>query len=122
MAMGKWRHRLSNIDKKRNLADCLTCGAQVTVKYKGSLWKCNNALREVDRNRKYRRKYGIEPSSIPQSCEVCGSQTRISYDHSHISGKFRGWLCMKCNTALGLVGDNIETLERLIAYLKRGDV
>lgn len=35
------------------------------------------------------------------------------------TGKFRGWLCMRYNFALGLVKDNIETLYSLAEYLKK---
>ena len=31
----------------------------------------------------------------------------------------RGWICVRCNTVLGLVGDNIETLELMINYIKK---
>jgi len=31
---------------------------------------------------------------------------------------FRGWLCGRCNTALGLVSDNTETLAKMIDYIK----
>ena len=31
--------------------------------------------------------------------------------------KFWGWICSRCNLALGLVKDNIETLKAMIEYL-----
>jgi hypothetical protein len=117
--MSKWVHRLSDINTEANTATCSNCGVDSVVKKKGRFYRCNNGLNEISRRLKYRRKYGIEVSDIPQSCEVCGSSYKISYDHCHISGKFRGWLCMKCNTALGLVGDNVDILNKLIDYLKR---
>lgn len=51
------------------------------------------------------------------TCEVCGSTKKISYDHDHATGKFRGWLCGACNSALGMVQDRTEVLYKLIAYL-----
>ena len=39
-------------------------------------------------------------------------------DHDHATGKVRGLLCMKCNTALGVLGDSVEALERVLRYLK----
>jgi hypothetical protein len=41
-----------------------------------------------------------------------------SVDHDHKTGKARGILCVTCNSALGMVDDDITVLERLIAYLK----
>lgn len=41
----------------------------------------------------------------------------LSVDHCHATGKIRGLLCWKCNTALGLMRDNVETLSNMIDYL-----
>lgn len=38
-------------------------------------------------------------------------------DHDHSTGKLRGLLCHRCNTALGLLDDDPETLRRLADYL-----
>lgn len=43
---------------------------------------------------------------------------RFHVDHCHTTGKIRGLLCHNCNTALGLVKDNVDTLSMLISYLK----
>jgi len=64
------------------------------------------------------------PRIMPDKCEVCGLMGKsfkkgLHYDHNHRTGKFRGWLCIKCNMALGMVGDNINILEKLIVYLKK---
>jgi uncharacterized protein YeaC (DUF1315 family) len=63
-----------------------------------------------------RIKYASRPKT--SQCEVCGALGRICYDHDHITGKFRGWLCLRCNFALGYVKDNSETLIALAEYLK----
>jgi len=39
-------------------------------------------------------------------------------DHCHETGKFRGWVCSGCNAGHGIM-DNIERLEKRIAFLKR---
>lgn len=53
----------------------------------------------------------------PEHCEVCGKKGIICFDHDHVTGKFRGWICNRCNVALGQVKDNIDTLHKLINYL-----
>ena len=59
------------------------------------------------------------PRPKPEQCEVCGSMGILCFDHNHKTGKFRGWICHRCNFALGLVKDNTETLMALIEYLKK---
>lgn len=72
---------------------------------------------EYNRKRKYRT---IKPSlPRPNKCEVCFSDGRICLDHDHKTLKFRGWLCEPCNTALGRVRDNPETLRKLAEYLEQ---
>lgn len=58
----------------------------------------------------------------PEVCECCGGTTvnkAIVFDHCHKTKKFRGWLCSKCNTGIGILGDDVEGLERALTYLKR---
>ena len=62
-------------------------------------------------------------------CDICivgdtkGHRVKAHVDHDHNTGKVRGLLCSKCNQAIGLLGNNIVTLQRLIEYLTRnGDV
>jgi hypothetical protein len=55
-------------------------------------------------------------------CKICGLHIAelkryLSADHDHATGRFRGLLCVRCNTALGNVKDNIHLLENMISYL-----
>ena len=43
----------------------------------------------------------------------------LAVDHDHKTGQLRGLLCMKCNRALGLLGDSVENLKQLIIYRER---
>ena len=52
-------------------------------------------------------------------CEVCELSGQICFDHCHITGIFRGWLCQHCNTVLGFTKDSGATLEALANYLER---
>ena len=42
-------------------------------------------------------------------------------DHDHHTEKFRGWLCHRCNRALGCFEDDIERIERAITYLRKAN-
>ncbi len=60
----------------------------------------------------------VEEITSPGKCEACGSTNRLCIDHDHKTNEPRGLLCHNCNTAIGLVGDNLETLSNLIEYLR----
>jgi hypothetical protein len=55
-------------------------------------------------------------------CKICKNpcvtRNLLSVDHCHTTGKVRGLLCVKCNTALGMLNDNIALLSNAILYLK----
>lgn len=117
----KWVHKLTNVDKENRTADCSNCGpVKLHLRGNGRL-RCATFANQTRRVGRFREKYGIDitTTDVPTACEICGGKTRIAYDHDHTTGKHRGWLCMKCNTALGLVNDDVEILKKLIEYLKR---
>ena len=65
-------------------------------------------------------------------CALCNTpeaDRRLHLDHDHACcpasgtscGKcIRGLICRACNNALGLIGDDIETLQRMVKYLQSG--
>lgn len=58
-------------------------------------------------------------------CKICNkyyteSQQGLVIDHNHETGEIRGLLCSKCNLALGLINENIHTLQNMIKYLTSG--
>lgn len=58
----------------------------------------------------------------PTHCEVCGTEAKgrnMQWDHNHVTGKFRGWLCGHCNRAAGQARDNTTILRALAAYIER---
>ena len=56
----------------------------------------------------------------PDHCEICGSdETKISFDHCHQRGVFRGWICNNCNVIIGYAKDDPNHLRKIIAYLER---
>tara|TARA_R100000773_G_C4156599_1_gene76293 strand:+ start:287 stop:562 length:276 start_codon:yes stop_codon:yes gene_type:complete len=82
-----------------------------------------------------RKKFkGMKPPPYGTPCELCCKPVYASkeaipegidgafvwqLDHCHETGDFRGWLCKKCNTGLGLLGDNVTELSRAIKYLSK---
>lgn len=54
-----------------------------------------------------------------EQCKICNTVMKLPYvDHDHQTGKIRGLLCFRCNTALGNFSDSILVLESAISYLR----
>lgn len=74
------------------------------------------------------RKYGLSidqyhdlVESQDNKCACCKRPftTKTHIDHCHVTLRVRGIICHSCNTGLGLLGDNIEGLEKALSYLKK---
>ena len=90
---------------------------------------CNNELSKV---RNYLKEKHAAPST-DHICPIClGTEEDVKgkgntkngswvLDHCHETESFRGWLCHKCNRALGGFDDDVEMLARAIKYLEDGD-
>lgn len=53
-------------------------------------------------------------------CGICGGVTlnkSLSVDHNHTTGQVRGLLCHRCNTAIGLLNEDVEIMYKVIKYL-----
>jgi Recombination endonuclease VII len=59
----------------------------------------------------------------PAMCEICAwprmEGKPLHLDHDHVTGQFRGWLCNKCNVGIGMLGDDLASLRRAVAYLEK---
>lgn len=85
---------------------------------------------EAERNARLKYKYGITKERVEQMefyqsgrCNICGaspSETgrKLVVDHDHKLGKVRALLCNSCNTALGLMKDDVERLRRAANYIE----
>ena len=51
-------------------------------------------------------------------CAICKSSKATCVDHNHITKKVRGLLCIRCNTGIGMLQDNLKFLSNAISYLK----
>ena len=80
-------------------------------------------------------KRSSRPSGVQSKCKDCEREVRRQYYKTHEYARRRFKLtedqyndlmknencqiCNNCNTALGLVGDNISTLQTMIEYLSK---
>jgi hypothetical protein len=91
--------------------------------------KAPEYAREKVRAQRAKKRKAIEAINrrCPSVCECCGGVAtgkrnihgiaQLHLDHDHETGDFRGWLCTKCNTGIGLLGDSVKGLERAVNYL-----
>lgn len=88
-------------------------------------WNRKNPEKARQSKSLYKKRHRVRLAGrpMPDICEVCGrppgKKGVLSFDHCHASGRFRGWLCTKCNNTLGMVDDNPELLRKLAEYLER---
>lgn len=50
------------------------------------------------------------------NCKRLFEPGKIHLDHCHVTGRFRGWLCNRCNLAFGHLGDSKEGLLKSSTY------
>lgn len=75
------------------------------------------------------KRYGISMADFAEiidrqggGCAVCGrSGGRQCVDHDHKTGEVRGILCVRCNVAIGSLGDDVSGLMRAVRYLERAN-
>jgi hypothetical protein len=81
--------------------------------------RTNEATR-ASRRRAVRRNAGVLDATGENRvgrCALCPYAGLLVCDHDHTTGLTRGWLCRKCNTGLGKLGDTVESVGRALAYL-----
>ena len=106
---------------------CIYCKEKKTIGSfpKHSLYKDNLDTRCRDcvkSQAKIRKELHKTAPPKPDVCECCGNKPlKWCLDHDHKTNKFRGWICDRCNTGLGKLGDNIEGLEKAKEYLLKAE-
>lgn len=99
-------------------------------------WQAQKLARPSwDRNRQLGRKYNLTPEQYAEMladqgnlCAICrrpekktdhrlGAIKCLAVDHNHETGKVRGLLCSACNVTIGQIGESLEILRAMEAYL-----
>jgi len=79
-----------------------------------------------NRNTKLKRAYGITQEQFLEisnkqdhKCACCYKETKLVVDHCHTTQKIRELLCSNCNTALGLLNEDVEIIHNLSNYIRK---
>lgn len=91
--------------------------------------KMKNASKIKVTKRKYhlKSKYDLTPEQFESMfaeqgncCAICKTSVgKWHVDHCHNTKKIRGILCHHCNTAIGLLKEDVVILENAIEYIKQ---
>lgn len=118
----EWRKNNAHLDNERNKAynrehAHIIRGNKIKSYWPGTNW------RQAAENYKTLRANQNGVCAICSRPErrqhaVTGTTWDLAIDHCHETGLVRGLLCNSCNRGLGLLGDKIDTLEKVLLYLK----
>ena len=108
---------------------CRDCGELLTegnrtkksMSVKGKQYwlnRCKPCIQESESLlRRLKKENPMPPAGTP--CACCSRVDKLFCDHDHATGKFRNWVCRRCNAGLGLLGDSEAGLRRALEYLER---
>lgn len=102
---------------------CKNCQAKHRDKY----YCPQKNSRRIKRNRYNISDEDLDALMSVRCCDICCK--RISWgpdktaskayiDHCHATQQVRGVLCMQCNTSIGKLGDDIESIQHVLTYMK----
>ena len=113
-----------SVDKSNGTKVCIKCNQEKPVRVFAHFLdrggervcqKCRSFLSKVAHNL---RKINPHPGK-DSPCPICLRSNDLVLDHDHETSEFRGYICSRCNTALGFFEDNYTFITRAVEYLKR---
>lgn len=118
------------------MRDCRNCGEKYLIQNSNQL-NCTVCINKYgkDRLQWLWKRYSATAIYVEDllkkqrgSCAICDKDIKLAMnteaelqacvDHDHVTNKIRGILCRQCNRSLGQLGDSIESIERVLTYLK----
>lgn len=110
---------------------CKECDKKARSKYRE---ENEERFAEVNRRKLLKYRYGITLEDYYTllnkqggCCALCKTKQNgvsgkrrdwnWSVDHCHKTGKVRGLLCNQCNRGLGMLGDDVESIQKALDYL-----
>jgi hypothetical protein len=92
-------------------------------------YRSNNPekVKASNRNTKLKRAYGITHDDYLEmfnkqnkKCACCNKEfDKLVVDHNHTTGVVRELLCNPCNTALGLLNEDVTVMQNMSNYVRK---
>ena len=70
------------------------------------------------------REQDCPPRPANGNCQYCDRHVgvkRLHLDHSHVTGRFRAWICNTCNLGIGLFGDSWGKMQLVAVRLRAAE-
>ena len=135
MAFSNEQHRRRYAEYRKHREEKLAANRAYRAAHRDRLnaerrdkWRSDAELRARHGGARLNRTYGLSRDEHRRLlnaqngvCAVCKRPSRraLCVDHCHATRQVRGLLCDKCNTALGLFGDDAGRVLAAVAYLDR---
>ena len=97
---------------------CISCNDLFT---KGNKNYCNPCKNLWSNYRIRKPEYNKLCEEQDHKCKLCAKEKKLYVDHCHETGQIRGLLCKDCNSALGILGDNLAGLMKAVEYLSTNE-
>ena len=99
-------------DSGRYHTYCDDCKSSKFRKYQSEVGRFRRyGITEIEYNRMYELQDG--------KCFICGrDEPVLCIDHDHQTSDVRKLLCRTCNSVLGMIGEDVSTLQNMIQYLE----
>jgi hypothetical protein len=104
------------------------CGACKAIRYNAFRKSNPEKVALYSRRSRVRITYGLEPKEYDEllfkqnnGCAICAEKPKtksLHVDHCHTTGTVRGLLCHGCNTAIGLLKEDKDIMQKAIKYLE----
>jgi len=123
--MGKWIHRITNVDKKLQVGSCSQCGDNTPLRSRkhGTRWSCRNQDQRGAHGGDEKKAWIRHREDLVKRqgglCAICLKLKLLVLDHDHNTGLKRSALCRTCNLGLGMFKEDISLLQAAISYLKK---
>jgi hypothetical protein len=126
MGQGELFEGVTSINKKHGTNICIKCNKEKSLKdfshyNRGPERVCTKCRTFLSKASADLRKIHEKPGE-DYICPICLEKPEpLVVDHDHKTGNFIGWVCGKCNSAMGHFGDNTDNLRRAYEYRKNYD-